>query len=581
MDIKITKDLAERLGEEKLRIVGLEWNARGYHYDDDYTLNLAKLTSSQITTLREWLDDFATKKIKGAKILVQDIDLWKRALADAGKQRPRTVKQFSALLIEYLRKVPGHRIYRQLSDEDGKTYVAYYVNHIVFHPESGSGDNYVPPSTDMNLLYNDLGGRMNQRVNFVASTALGMTASETLAKAGFFAETPALRKAYLTEAKLFNEIAPQIGTQYLAYGTGKSDPDDMYSRFGNARSLSGDKVVIDVFSEVEGRRRGSDRDTAINQFFWSRVAPIDAEATEGDVSEEDIVTETGDATNASTAIEVPVHPFCVVFDLRRHLRMRIHVNFLKLYKYDLHMDTKLILPKVTKDLVATLIAQSRTGFSDIIEGKGLGVAVLLGGPPGVGKTLTAEVFAEASERPLYSIQAAQLGIKSDEVEKNLAQFLARGSRWNAIVLIDEADVYIRSRDRDMEHNAIVASLLRVLEYQTSILFMTTNLAKEVDDAIVSRCIARINYTCPTKEEQADIWRVIADLNNVKLSDGDIAENVKRHPTLTGRDIKQLLKLAVLHSAKDGGAITPSVIDFVSQFQPTINENGLDNHTVSP
>jgi SpoVK/Ycf46/Vps4 family AAA+-type ATPase len=291
------------------------------------------------------------------------------------------------------------------------------------------------------------------------------------------------------------------------------------------------------------------------------------------VNEEDIVTEKGDATGASTEIEVPVHPFCAVFDLRRHLRLRVHVNFLKLYKYDLHMDTKLILPKVTKDLVSTLIAQSRTGFSDIIEGKGLGVAVLLGGPPGVGKTLTAEVFAEASERPLYSIQAAQLGIKADEVEKNLAQFLARGSRWNAIVLIDEADVYIRSRDRDMEHNAIVASLLRVLEYQTSILFMTTNLAKEVDDAIVSRCIARINYGCPSQSEQSEIWKVIADLNSIRLEAKDIAENVKRHPNLTGRDIKQLLKLAVLHSAKDGGIITPEVIDFVAQFQPTINENG--------
>jgi hypothetical protein len=67
--------------------------------------------------------------------------------------------------------------------------------------------------------------------------------------------------------------------------------------------------------------------------------------------------------------------------------------------------------------------------------------------------------------------------------------------------------------------------------------------------------------------------VLTELNNVPLTRATIQEIVKRHPKLAGRDIKQLLKLAVLHVAKTKTTVTPEVIDFVAQFQPTINENG--------
>ena len=126
--------------------------------------------------------------------------------------------------------------------------------------------------------------------------------------------------------------------------------------------------------------------------------------------------------------------------------------------------------------------------------------------------------------------------------------------------MDEADVYIRARDRDMEHNAIVASFLRVLEYQSSVLFMTTNLAKIVDDAIASRCIAWIDYVAPAPEQQIEIWCVLNEVNQAGLTKSVIKAIVKKHDRLTGRDIKQLLKLAGLVSANDGEPITAGTID---------------------
>lgn len=569
MDIRISKDLASYLGEDKLRTVGLEWNARSY--EAHYTLNLGNLTQEQIMALRGWLEEIAKLDIRGPKVLIRDIDTWLRALKDAGNQHARTVNHFASLLTQYVRKAPGHRVYRRLDDES-RAYVAYYCNDITYHPPYNDRERSRPPSVEVELIYIELGGRVARVLWFHSEDIFGMSASEALAKAGYFPETPELRQAYLQETQRFNEIAPLVGKQFYVSGYGTDDLDGnehqgRWSHYSQSKyTLDKAKVVMDIFYEDTKERK--ERDVYVNQGFWAHKTPKVLVETE-ELDEMDEVEASAKENDLVKPIEIPVHPFCPVFDLRRHLRLKVHVNYLTEYVYNKQLGNSLILPQVTKNLVSTLISQSKVGFCDIVEGKGLGVGVLLSGPPGVGKTLTAEVFSEASEKPLYSIQAAQLGIKANEVEQNLVRFLARGSRWQAIVLIDEADVYIRARDTDMEHNAIVAAILRVLEYQTAVLFMTTNLAQVVDDAIVSRCIARINYGMPTKEEQMQIWYIIAGLNGIMLSGQAIQTIVGRHPSLAGRDIKQLLKLAVLQTAKDRAAITPDTIDFVAQFQPTI------------
>src|SRR3546814_2642760 len=74
--------------------------------------------------------------------------------------------------------------------------------------------------------------------------------------------------------------------------------------------------------------------------------------------------------------------------------------------------------------------------------------------------------------------------------KQKTAYEMRISDWSSDVCssdLDEADVYIRCRDNDLEHNAIVAEFLRTLEYFNGLLFMTTNRINDVDDAILSRC----------------------------------------------------------------------------------------------
>jgi hypothetical protein len=69
----------------------------------------------------------------------------------------------------------------------------------------------------------------------------------------------------------------------------------------------------------------------------------------------------------------------------------------------------LVAPQEQKDLIlafAEAQSKTRTTFDDFIQGKGKSIIMLLAGPPGVGKTLTAESVAGTMRVPLFSIGAA-------------------------------------------------------------------------------------------------------------------------------------------------------------------------------
>lgn len=255
-----------------------------------------------------------------------------------------------------------------------------------------------------------------------------------------------------------------------------------------------------------------------------------------------ISTERWSENDEKEVYDIPCHPYLEVYSLTTHEKLYVHVNNLKEYVYDDNLREKLILPPTHKDLLDILTNDLDILSGDIIKGKSTGTTILCKGLPGTGKTLTAEAYSEITHRPLYKINSGQLGIMPAEVEENLETILRRAERWNAVLLIDEADVYIRERGNDMEQNAVVAAFLRTLEYFHGLLFMTTNRINDVDDAIVSRCIATIIYEIPNKENAVKIWKVLSEEFNLPLSDELIDELTDKFPGISGRDIKELLRL---------------------------------------
>lgn len=585
MILHIKKTIAEKIGVKKFEAFGLQANA--WSWRELAELNIARLSLNRIGALQALFT--ANKTIHGVGVVLRDIATWMSALTDAGAVKARTVKQFCPLLRGYLLPVEGHRIYHRTADN---VWLPHYVDEIMFHPEQRH-HGYTPPRVTMDLVWLEFGGKKKTTVRFEEGDCRGITVAEALARQGYIPETPALRAAYLAEVERFGQITGQIGKQFLAVGTGTDDLD------GNKRDSRDSswywnkvhdvqlenegqptRVVVDVFYEDPKTDRGEDNRIRVNTWFWSNVEFGQVEGDEDDTEDDDedapapkpapkrkkrgAIDE--NVVEEPPEIELPVHPFAAVFDLTKHLRLRVHVNNLTEYVYDTKLADKLVLAPELKKLVLMLIEHKSVGFQDIVKGKAGGAVVLLAGAPGTGKTLTAEVYAEAEQRALYSIQCSQLGTDPDMLEDELLKAFARARRWGAIMLLDEADVYVHERGRDLQQNAIVGVFLRVLEYQNNVLFLTTNRPDDVDDAIASRCIARLIYRTPTALEQSKIWRVLADGAGAQLTDAAITAIVEKSPKLTGRDVKNLLKLALL--IKPGTPIEPVTVEYVKRFKPT-------------
>ncbi|KAH8757124.1 P-loop containing nucleoside triphosphate hydrolase protein [Hyaloscypha finlandica] len=173
---------------------------------------------------------------------------------------------------------------------------------------------------------------------------------------------------------------------------------------------------------------------------------------------------------------------------------------------DLHIPAK--KKKAAQALSEAHVKRASTNaFDDVVKGKGQGFNVLLHGPPGVGKTLTAELLAEHLQRPLMQVSAGELGTTAEAVEQRLSRIFKRAARWNAVLLLDEADVLLEQRSsQDIHRNALVCVFLRTLEYYQGMMFLTTNRVGQIDNAIASRIHFKLKYDKLNLEQRTNIWR---------------------------------------------------------------------------
>lgn len=247
---------------------------------------------------------------------------------------------------------------------------------------------------------------------------------------------------------------------------------------------------------------------------------------------------------------VPTHPVLPLFSMIHHKLIWVNVVNMRKYKYEEGLREKLILPKSHSRLINALVSNldalraenESEDKSRTIRAKASSSIILAKGPAGTGKTLTAEVYAEEIQRPLYEIQSGQIGTEPTEIEKNLQLVLDRSIRLRMPLLINEADVFIQARGRDLEQNAVVSVFLRLLEYHNGLIFLTTNRSEDIDDAILSRCIAEIQYGVPAATERLKLWEIMLAEFNVTLSKNEIRKAVLLFPTVVGRDIQNLIRL---------------------------------------
>jgi hypothetical protein len=172
-------------------------------------------------------------------------------------------------------------------------------------------------------------------------------------------------------------------------------------------------------------------------------------------------------------------PIVLGFAFAEKLWVELSVSGVKEISWNESAYESLVLEPKTKDIVKALVESHKyhaaESIDDVIQGKGKGLVFVLHGPPGVGKTLTAEGISELLKCPLYNVSAGDLGTDSRLLEGELQRVLDICHAWGAILLLDEADVFLEKRNmHDIHRNALVSIFLRQLEYFQGILFLTTN-----------------------------------------------------------------------------------------------------------
>ncbi|KAG5771686.1 hypothetical protein H9Q72_001857 [Fusarium xylarioides] len=153
-------------------------------------------------------------------------------------------------------------------------------------------------------------------------------------------------------------------------------------------------------------------------------------------------------------------PWLKGFDLNTKEWAQFYVDDLTPVVWNDAAFNHLVLPGTEKQLAWEFVENKTLAntFDDFIQDKGRGIIILMFGPPGVGKTYTAEAVAEKARVPLYSMSAGDLGTVPKEAELALERALTLCSLWNTMLLLDEANVFLSAyTNSNLIRNKLIAS----------------------------------------------------------------------------------------------------------------------------
>jgi len=360
-------------------------------------------------------------------------------------------------------------------------------------------------------------------------------------------------KRLVARGKLFERFA---GYHYKAYrGVALG-----YGRCGMIKHNLESRIIIDCDAHNKFLPNCAVHFNPLNTIKFangSRVGAIDNDDDEdddgysSDLYEDDsdfLETPDSDGDAAKhrplTAMELLLAvPYVRGYSIKTKKWLWFYVDQVEDIKFAENAFSSLVLPTEQKSLIRAFVESQvkfKEDFDDIIAGKGRGMIMLLAGPPGVGKTLTSESVAEDMRVPLYMMSAGDLGLDPSGIEDSLNLVLDMVSKWNAVLLLDEADVFLEARSsNDLERNKMVSIFLRVLEYYEGVLFLTTNRIKNIDEAFHSRIHVTVNYPNLSVESRRHIW---ANFWRDHPTTGKELDQLAQ-VDLNGRQIKNVLKTA--------------------------------------
>lgn len=204
----------------------------------------------------------------------------------------------------------------------------------------------------------------------------------------------------------------------------------------------------------------------------------------------------------------------------------------------------------------------------------------------MGKTLTAEAVAEVAKRPLMVVSSGEIGSNVGTVEKRLRVEIELAEAWNAVLLLDEADVFMAERDDNhIERNAITSVFLRELEYYRGIILLTTNRLKSIDSAFQSRIHFFFHYNDLDLRAKAQVWKTFLD--KAEAAEGirvDVTDEQRQTLALhdfNGRQIKNIVSTTRLYALRKKQPITMELLQMAIGFSQSVSPTTKRKRSVEP
>jgi len=193
---------------------------------------------------------------------------------------------------------------------------------------------------------------------------------------------------------------------------------------------------------------------------------------------------------------------------------------------------------------------------------GTGVHMLFAGPPGTGKTMTAEIVARELGLELYRIDLSRIVSKYiGETEQRLKELFDEAERSGAILFFDEGDALFGKRtevkdSHDRYANMEASYLLQRIEAYDGVTILATNLMQNLEEALIRRISVVVKFPAPGPVERELIFRAHLPPEAPVADDLDL-EFLAERMEVSGGQIKNIVLAAAFMAASEQKPISMS------------------------